>query len=222
MSRVWGDEDVVELRPLVLVPMSDVPDGKMPRGARSVVKKWLARGLVVRSTYTLALVPGVRRKVDGVFAEITETVETVVVRGAPGSRSEGPRVWASWHNGSFEAAQVLDAGHGVRNIDSKALGEADFGLERWHDQQAARALEMHAAELELAIKRAIAERTTAPLNWWLAAQSPADRPYPCRCDEPVWSPGRNCGQHWCTCWGRSDAALMPFTCCGRRWVPGAR
>ena len=52
---------------------------------------------------------------------------------------------------------------------------------------------------------------------WIVAGTSTLEPYPCRCREPVWSPGRNCGSTWCPCWDRLDGlASLPFACCALR------
>lgn len=54
---------------------------------------------------------------------------------------------------------------------------------------------------------------------WAITGTPTWLPYPCRCGEPVWSPGRNCGSKFCPCWGRLDATTpLPATCCARRYL----
>jgi hypothetical protein len=107
-----------EQLPYVVVPMCDVPAGKMPKTAVSVVNLALGAGMSVRSTYALALVPGVLRKIKGMgkgsggpedvpkMERVTETLETVVVRLGLDSL----RAFASWHNGSFESSWVRAPG----------------------------------------------------------------------------------------------------------------
>lgn len=99
--------------------MREVPAGKTPRGAASAVKLALACGLEVWSTYSMAFVPGIRRKiadaanvpageveVKAIFARVTITLEVVAVRfWRP---DESRRGWATWHNGSFEQAWVRE------------------------------------------------------------------------------------------------------------------
>lgn len=133
-ERIWGDEEVVELRPYVVVPMCPVPAGKMPRGALVVVKLAVECGMKVWSTYAVALVPGVLRKVAGQMERVTVTLESVVVRFAAATA----RGYAIFHDGSFQYAVTREAGQwsvtrGMR--DSKA-GVAGIGT--WMKQHVLR------------------------------------------------------------------------------------
>lgn len=116
LAGIWEAAPAeIELRPFVVVPMCAVPDGKMPKGARAVVRAALAAGLGVWTTFTVVLMPGVRKLVRGERVEIgqdagarnyyvkmTETVESVVVRLR--TRDAAHQAWAAWHNGRFEHA----------------------------------------------------------------------------------------------------------------------
>lgn len=104
-GRRWGNDPVPEpLKPVIMVPMCDVPDGKMPAAATRFVGRALALGLKVRSTYAAALVPDLLRA--GV--RVTELIESVAVRFTDGS---GWRGYAMWHNGSFKYAFVGTKGN---------------------------------------------------------------------------------------------------------------
>lgn len=116
----------VELSPFVVIPMCEVPAGKMPTTAAGLVRRALAAGMRVWSTYAMALVPGVRRKSaetdeDGKrrFIEITLTLETVAVRFWLADESR--RGWATWHNGSFEQAYVRVRGQGRWRVGADDL-----------------------------------------------------------------------------------------------------
>lgn len=122
-----------DLRPYVVVPMCDVPAGKMPRNAVGMVGRAVEMGLWVRSSYAVALVPGVLRKVAG-FARIeggegadakgggmqrvTVTLESVVVRFRDAFGWSG---YASWHcvdggSWSFECCWVRAPGSAPRRL----------------------------------------------------------------------------------------------------------
>lgn len=138
LAGVWepAAEEFGGLRPHVVIPMCEVPAGKMPRGAAGVVKLALAAGLEVWSTYAMAFVPGARRKVaeaakvpagevevKATFERITITLETVAVR--LWLADESRRAWATWHNGNFEQAWARDVTtHQLNSGDLRAWIEA--------------------------------------------------------------------------------------------------
>lgn len=101
-ERKWGDEPVVDLKPIVVVPMCAVPDGKMPATATHIVRLALECGMKVWSTYAVALVPNVLRAKQ----RVTLTLESVAVR----FRKDGRRGYAVWHNGQFAEAATMLAG----------------------------------------------------------------------------------------------------------------
>lgn len=215
-GRRWGDEEVVELRPYVLTPAGPVPDGKMPAGARKLVALAIERGARVISTYAVALVPDVLRKVDGQMQRVTETRESVAVRiWWPGAARRG---YALWSNGRFAEGRTLtDGRYAVRGMEDPKAPDAPRGMLSWL-RGARDALVTPAAPAPSGRKRESRPTIPAPRGAWLATGVPLGFGYPCRCLEPAWAPGRNCGSRWCPCWGRDDLLQVPPTCCGWRYV----
>lgn len=122
LAGIWEPAvEEVELRPIVVVPMCEVPAGKMPRTAGALVRQALKCGYRVWSTYALALVPGVRRKDGDNYARITLTLESVAVRLRLPGRER--RAWAMWHNGSFQQAWARDGSTWAIQLGSKELSE---------------------------------------------------------------------------------------------------
>lgn len=126
------------LRPWVLTPGCDVPAGKMPRNATALIGRAIELGLRVRSTYAVALIPNVLRKIKGFtridgnegadakggsMERVAVTLESIVVRvGAV----DGWRAWLSWHcvDGaawSFDRCWVRDVGHAPRRVSWDCL-----------------------------------------------------------------------------------------------------
>lgn len=123
-----------DLAPFVVVAMADVPDGRMPRNATVLVRRCLDMGLRVRSTYAVAMVPGVLRKVRGFtrgvggegdaakggsMERVTVTRESVAVRvWEPVTRWASYLIWhsddgAAW---SMEEAKVRWPGEFPRPV----------------------------------------------------------------------------------------------------------
>lgn len=110
-GRRWASDPAPEpLKPYVVVPMCDVPAGKMPSNAALLVGRALGLGLKVRSTYTAVLVPN---KLRG-GRRVTLLMDTVAVRFADGS---GWRGYAMWHDGSFQHAFVGTRGNWPVQVD---------------------------------------------------------------------------------------------------------
>ena len=108
-----AEVEKIDPRPIVVIPMCAVPDGKMPKAATALVAAALDAGMKVWSTYTMCYVPNVLRAGQRVVLEL----DSVVVR----LRRPEVRMWASWHNGRFAAAQsrlpgALPVDRGAREI----------------------------------------------------------------------------------------------------------
>lgn len=124
---------MTELAPFVVVPMTDVPMGKMPAAAVALVRRALELGFVVRSTYAVALVPGVLRKVAGfVRAEggegdtarggsmtrVTVMMETIAVRVREATGWAAYLIWSCVDGGSWSMSEaaVRDVGRLSRRV----------------------------------------------------------------------------------------------------------
>lgn len=226
-ERTW------EAAPIVLVGARDVPDGLMPTGATRAVAKLLTAGCVVRSTYAVALVPGVLRKIGDERQRVTVTRESIAVRFA--SPEHGGRGWLTWERDdgadwAIKSRWIHQAGRAASfalsrsarmALDAYTLEEAIADLREGGCSAPERA-EVASLWPPLAPGRANLELMPWLRDRWAATRTTTREIYPCRCGEPAWQPGRYCGVPSgkgpsCPCWGRPDAlGFMPAGCCARR------
>ena len=217
--------------PVVLVAACEVPDGKMPASAARIVAKLLDAGATVRSSFATALVPA-RRKVGGEFVRVTVARESVAVR----FRASAIRGWLTWESDdggswSSKACWVWGAGRPASfalTRSAKMAPDAYVLDEVLADVRDGGFSAPAPPEPSVSPKRPVGWVNLEMMPWlrdrWGATKTPLHEPYPCRCSEPHWSPGRYCGEPRngpsCPCWGREGAALMasPGNCCARRRV----
>ncbi len=112
---------MTEFAPIVVVPACDVPDGKMPQTAAAMVRRALALGCVVRSTYAVAFDPGVLRAGE----RVTLTLETIVVRFRhAGAGWAAYACWACESAGGawrFDSAWIREPGQWPRRVNTNGV-----------------------------------------------------------------------------------------------------
>jgi hypothetical protein len=223
-AGLWEADEIVDTSaaPVVLIPACEVPDGKMPQGARLAAAKVADAGFDWSAAYASAIVSGVRRKVDGAFIKAALIRESVSVRFA-GFGMRGFLVWACVASGGWKTSAAAIRGRG--QLGTFAISDLESVL---HDAVLGLPISrLHIAPPTKEAKAPRSRKKIAPpplrgpmiFNVWLGMGTPGGGVYPCRCNEPSWAPGRNCGpgRYPCPCWGRTDdLGSMPANCCALR------